>query len=245
MAVDLVEKIARFHIMCAERLVEEESYNFDKKLNDENLTKCLRTLKHMYHDLEESGVRCPNEAEFRCYDVLMNLNEGDTLREIQNLPDELQLDERVQFALNCFKVLDTNNYIRFFKLVKETSYLEACILKRYFYQVRRKALDTIVRAYVPGKQMIQFPVSKIHDWLAFETEMECRKFLRAHGLESEDGIIFLERASLMHPETPPPVMRAKWLIEAKKNVSYGEIVNGGKLGDNPYLEYYPHDSFDD
>ena len=55
MAVDLVEKIARFHIMCAERLVEEESYNFDKKLNDENLTKCIQTLKHMYYDMSIEG----------------------------------------------------------------------------------------------------------------------------------------------------------------------------------------------
>ena len=55
MAVDLVEKIARFHIMCAERLVEEESYNFDKKLNDENLTKCIQTLKHMYYDMGIEG----------------------------------------------------------------------------------------------------------------------------------------------------------------------------------------------
>ena len=46
-AVSLVEKVTRFHIMCAARLVEEDSQNFSKKLNDENLTKCLQTLKHM------------------------------------------------------------------------------------------------------------------------------------------------------------------------------------------------------
>ena len=56
MAVDLVEKIARFHIMCAERLIEEEIYNFDKKLNDENLTKCIQTLKHMYYDMGIEGM---------------------------------------------------------------------------------------------------------------------------------------------------------------------------------------------
>lgn len=50
-AVTLVEKCCRFHIVCSERLVEEDSYNFSPKLNDENLTKCLQTLKHMYEDL--------------------------------------------------------------------------------------------------------------------------------------------------------------------------------------------------
>ena len=55
-ALSIVEKCARFHIFCSERLCEENAHNFDRKLNDENLTKCLRTLKHMYHDLEVSKI---------------------------------------------------------------------------------------------------------------------------------------------------------------------------------------------
>ena len=50
-SVSLVEKCARFHIFCAERLCEEDAHDFDPKLNNENLTKCLQSLKHMYHDL--------------------------------------------------------------------------------------------------------------------------------------------------------------------------------------------------
>lgn len=60
--------------------MEEEARNFDIKINNENLTKCLQTLKEMYDDLLKRGVACPREAEFRAYVVLMNLNEGDTLR---------------------------------------------------------------------------------------------------------------------------------------------------------------------
>ena len=79
--MDLVEKCARFHIYCSERLCEEDSMVFDNKINNENLTKCLQTLKELYHDLAvKHNIYCPNEAEFRAYKVLMNLNEGDTLR---------------------------------------------------------------------------------------------------------------------------------------------------------------------
>jgi len=53
---------------------------FDAKINTENLTKCLQTLKEMYADLVKRGVTCESEAEFRAYIVLMNLNNGDTLR---------------------------------------------------------------------------------------------------------------------------------------------------------------------
>ena len=244
-SVSIVEKCSRFHIFCAERLIEESAFNFDRKLNDENLTKCLRTLKHMYHDLREAGTHCPNECEFRAYDVLMNLNEGDTLREIQALPKEIQENPKVKFALECFKALESNNYIKFFKLVKKAEYLEACLMKRYFYQVRRLALEIVLKAFVPGKNLIEIPVSKICHWLAFESDMDCAKFFRLHGVESEDGIFFMERASLMYPENPPPMIRSKLLIESKKLVSYGEVVNGGPLGENPYLEYFPHDSFND
>ena len=73
--------VFRFHIYCSERLCEEDMMTFDAKINNENLTKSLQTLKELYNDLmSKHGLTCPNEAEFRAYIVLMNLNEGDILR---------------------------------------------------------------------------------------------------------------------------------------------------------------------
>ena len=136
LAVALMEKCARLHIVCSERLVEESSHNFDRKLNDENLTKCLQTLKHMYEDLRVEGTRSPNEPEFMAYDVLMNLNDGDTLRTIQNMEPWVRSHPSIKFALKVFMALNSNNYIKFFRLVRqEASLLQGCILLRYFYQV--------------------------------------------------------------------------------------------------------------
>lgn len=42
----LVEQCARFHIHCAARLIAEEPQVFDQKINTENLTKCLQSLKY-------------------------------------------------------------------------------------------------------------------------------------------------------------------------------------------------------
>lgn len=41
----LVEQCARFHIHSAARLIAEEPQVFDQKINTENLTKCLQSLK--------------------------------------------------------------------------------------------------------------------------------------------------------------------------------------------------------
>ena len=40
----------------------------------------IQTLKHTYEDLRHHDVQCPNEPEFRLYDVLLKLNDGDTLQ---------------------------------------------------------------------------------------------------------------------------------------------------------------------
>ena len=156
-------------MLCAERLCEESFHDFSPKLNDENLTKCLQTLKYMYYDLSLEEVICPREHEFRAYDVLMNLNQGDTLREVQTLGAHLRYHDRVRFALKCFAALNSNNYVSFFKLVRKATFLEACILKRYFYQVRRCALEVIQRAFTPGKGLVQMPLDSIHQQLGFES----------------------------------------------------------------------------
>lgn len=50
-AVKLAEQCGRIHIHYAVRLVVEEPIIFDQKTNMENLTKCMQSLKYMYHDL--------------------------------------------------------------------------------------------------------------------------------------------------------------------------------------------------
>lgn len=77
-----MEQCARFHIHCSARLVAEDLSVFDQKINTENLTKCLQTLKYMYDDLHLKGQTSPNEAEFRAYVVLLNLNDGNFMWEV-------------------------------------------------------------------------------------------------------------------------------------------------------------------
>lgn len=122
---------------------------FDQKINNENLTNCLQTLKHLYADLETKCEYCPSEPEFRAYDVLLNLNEGDILRQVQLLEQRVRESPEVVEALGFYSALNNNNYVRFFKLLQRTTYLNACILQRYFTQVRLKALLSILKAYSP------------------------------------------------------------------------------------------------
>lgn len=56
--------------------------SFDAKINNENMTKCLQSLKEMYQDLATRQIYCAREAEFRQYSVLVKLNDGDILRSV-------------------------------------------------------------------------------------------------------------------------------------------------------------------
>ena len=58
---------SRFHIICAHLLCEADINSFDAKINTENLTKCLQTLKQFYGDLYKDKVQC-DQAWF-CYAV--------------------------------------------------------------------------------------------------------------------------------------------------------------------------------
>lgn len=104
--VSLIEKCTRFHIHCAHHLCEEPMSSFDAKINNENMTKCLQSLKEMYQDLANKGIYCKSEAEFRGYNVLLNLNKGDILRWEQDISCFLSLPlGRIGFGIKSRQIV--------------------------------------------------------------------------------------------------------------------------------------------
>ncbi|XP_055586084.1 germinal-center associated nuclear protein [Uranotaenia lowii] len=231
-AVRLVEQCARFHIHCAARLIAEEPSVFDQKINTENMTKCLQSLKYMYHDLGLKGVRCPNEAEFRGYVILLNLNDGNFLWEIKQLPKDILKSREVRFALEVYFAVENNNYVRFFRLVEKTTYMNACILLRYFNQVRSRALQTMLRAYT-YRNPATFSLEHFCDILAFEDTEAAASFLEAYGLpvNADLGTVLMDPKLFERPEVPFQLERAYQLVESKRTTTVGEVISGEPLID--------------
>lgn len=65
---------------------------------------------------------------------------------------EIINSEPVKFAIEVSIALSMDNYVRFFKLVRRTTYLNACILLRYFAQVRSKALFSVLKSHCFGNK---------------------------------------------------------------------------------------------
>lgn len=244
--VDLIEKCTRFHIYCSERLSEEDMHSFDAKINNENLTKCLQTLRELYYDLElKQKIFCQNEAEFRAYTVLMNLNEGDILREVQQLRAEVRTSPAIRFALQAYFAVNSNNYVKFFQLVKKTTFTNACIMHRYFTQVRNKALVLMMKGYnfVKNKPT-QIPLCDLVQILCFESESEASDFCQHFGfLVTNCGELVLDKTKYIEPETAWAPRRAVNLIESRLKSSVGELINGGPFSHTGHL--IPKSSFDE
>ncbi|XP_065829657.1 germinal-center associated nuclear protein-like [Oscarella lobularis] len=241
-AVDLTEKATRFHVFSAHCLCEEDLRSFDPKINNENLTKCLQSLKQYYADLNDlQNVRCSSEAEFRAYSILLQLDQGDVLREVLTLSPAVRQSTAVKFALAVHSAYSSNNYVRFFRLVRRATYLNACILHRYFQQIRASALKTIVRGHSIPKGETRFPLQELVKLLAFEDENDAANFCVHYGLDAEDGSVIFTRNQLTSPTEAFPIQRAEQLIESKRTCSIGEVVYGGSLP--AFGLHEPHSSF--
>ncbi|XP_064016378.1 germinal-center associated nuclear protein isoform X2 [Pogoniulus pusillus] len=240
--VSLIEKCTRFHIHCAHHLCEEPMSSFDAKINNENMTKCLQSLKEMYQDLANKGVYCKSEAEFRGYNVLLNLNKGDILREVQQFHPEVRNSPEVRFAVQAFAALNSNNFVRFFKLVQTASYLNACLLHCYFNQIRKDALKSLNIAYTVSTQRCTvFPLDHLVRMLLFKDSEEATDFISYYGLSVSDGAyVELNRSAFLEPDGLPKPRKSLY-VSQKLTVSVGEVVNGGPLPSVPH--HVPVSSF--
>ncbi|XP_021566811.1 germinal-center associated nuclear protein isoform X2 [Carlito syrichta] len=229
LTVSLIEKCTRFHIHCAHFMCEEPMSSFDAKINNENMTKCLQSLKEMYQDLRNKGIFCASEAEFQGYNVLLNLNKGDILREVQQFHPAVRNSSEVKFAVQAFAALNSNNFVRFFKLVQSASYLNACLLHCYFNQIRKDALRALNVAYtVSTQRSTVFPLDGVVRMLLFRDCEEAADFLNYHGLTVSDGCVELNRSTFLEPEGLSKARKSVF-ITRKLTVLVGEIVNGGPL----------------
>lgn len=228
--VELVEQCVRFHIHCSARLIAEDPSTFDQRINTENLTKCLQTLKYMYNDLKLKNIKCPNEAEFRAYVVLLNLNEsGNFLWEIKQLEKAILNSKEVRFALDVYFAVSNNNYVKFFNLVRDSSYMSACLLLRYFTQVRMKAISIIMKSYTPRKVGFNYNISYLTEILAFEDFETTVNFLNHHGFmcDTDADIVLLDRSMFSAGETAYQMERAIEMVESKLESTVAQAVCGG------------------
>ena len=212
LAVECYERIARFHILSLhqlsnpDNLLEEE--HFDAHQEREQLNNTLLSLIYYYDDHRER-VKFPNEAEFRAYLVIFEIEsqKPDIEDRMQSWPGTMLKDERVRTALKLYNAATSptqplgplqpfepsaiaqNNAGSFWNMLasKSVPYMMACLAELYFAKVRFGALDALWRSckQAPLSQQARsrdWTLDGVTDFLGFDSEEQTREFCAAFDL---------------------------------------------------------------
>ena len=223
-AIDCFERIARFHLLALHQLSHPTRDNgeFDHFQEREQLNNTLLSLMYYYDDSRHK-LTAPNEAEFRAYCIVFEIQSQrpDLEDRAQRWPQSLLCDPRVDVALRLHAAagnrrdaqgplrprtpfaIAQNNYMRFWALVgsARVSYLLACAAEIYFHFVRRNALHAICRSHRVGLRgkTEDLTLDHLTRVLGFDTEEQVDYFVSEHGLtvrEREDGQSHVDLSSV-------------------------------------------------
>ena len=223
-AIDCFERIARFHILSLHQLSQPglDNGGFDHYQEREQLNNTLLSLMYYYDDSRHK-LTSPNEAEFRAYCIIFEIQNQrpDIEDRAQNWPKRVLGDPRVQTAMKLYAAagntmdkqgplrphevfsIAQGNYGRFWSVVgsNAVSYLMACAAEIYFNLVRSMALEAIWKAYRRGGQMKMedLILGDLRTALGFDNEDQVQSFCEDHGFvigEREDGESFLDISSV-------------------------------------------------
>ncbi|KAF2069455.1 hypothetical protein CYY_009228 [Polysphondylium violaceum] len=193
-SINIHERCTRFHIVSHHYLCELPDKDFNQFQNREQLNNCLTSLKQFYDDHKRrTGLISKNEPEFRSYYILNSLeNNSDLVSYMISIPQEIFYHPFIQYAIEVWKAYRSSNYCRFFILAAKGTFLQACILHRYFIHVRKMAVKYMNKAYRAGKNAItMYPIADFQSLLMFYDIAETMDFIEQYRFSVDsDQVVF-------------------------------------------------------
>lgn len=238
-AIDLCKPIIRFHIMASYELCDVTINRFaltgsDAHQNMEQLMKALSMILNFY---ERNCARGKNmeedsqEGEFWGYHLLLNMGLSDTFQAsspclcLKRMSRRVLGFPEVKFARAVMRTLRWGNYYAFSNLLKEATYLQACIMNLYLSKVRETALAVINRSCYKAQP---YPLKDLLDVLFFTNEAEvealCSHYGLSFGADERGTKVLIVKQSSMNSSVkgwPPQVVP---LIEGKRRCDRATVV---------------------
>jgi len=230
-AVELLERISRFHIISEYLFCEEEGFNHQRMQNMQILNKYLISLAELYRDLRARGISCEHEVEFHGYMIIFLMddygkNPKDRLELVQylrKLPQDVIQTPHMQSILKLYALFKQQNFYAFFEHAqKKFDFLTLCQLHRVLSPVRMRALHIFKKAFRNSYSLEDWV-----DFLKFDSTLQATNFLKAFGVRiSGDKISFPQSIpSINYADLP--IERSYW-IDGKKpvDISYADLLDG-------------------
>lgn len=209
-AIDCFERIARFHILALHQLSlpeNVENNEFDAHQELEQLNKTLLSLTYYYDDNRETVIS-PNEAEFRAYMIMIEIEysrpnleqRAGTWRKpvLEDLHVQMALslyascggiedDQGPWFAGTEFEVARSNPQ-SFFVFLKSSKvpYLLACAAEISFHYIRGVILESVWTQYkdavAKSLELRDLSADEVRVLLGFDDQEQVSKFCLDQGL---------------------------------------------------------------
>ncbi|KAI9818466.1 MAG: hypothetical protein M1827_000525 [Pycnora praestabilis] len=223
-AIECYERIARFHILALHQLSRPGNPDFSHKQEREQLDATLLSLMYYYDDSRDT-LQSPNEAEFRAYCIIFQIQDRtpDVEERASTWRKEVFWNPRVQRALRLYAaasdtlddqgplrpttchLIAQGNFGGFWDMIRsnEISYLMACVAEMFFGLVRKQALISIwASSYKPVNKP-----TKTDDWIlsdlletfGFDDEDQVQTFCEEYGFsfgERTDSQLYLDLTSV-------------------------------------------------
>ncbi|KAI8617340.1 SAC3/GANP/Nin1/mts3/eIF-3 p25 family-domain-containing protein [Chytriomyces sp. MP71] len=201
-AVECHERIARYHIICASKLMDTE--NFSLQQEQEQMRKTLQSLREYYIDMNKRGIPCPNEAEFQAYYILSHFWQNEIVTMAETLPAHVYDDARVQRAIELQQLAQCATApvfkgmrralgglafsSRLFRVLGDvgTPYLVAALVHQEFVRIRCNVLRTMNRALYDFAPHVD--VGELVGLLGCDDEEEVLNILDYYEIKVEEGM---------------------------------------------------------
>lgn len=154
-SIDCHEKICRIHILSLHVMSGANDPDYQQQQEVEQFNNSLQTLTHMYDDVRSRGGFCPNEPEFRAYELISKIKDTELDRYLQTLPHYIQTAPIVQQTIMLRNLViqgmnSLNYYYEFFKIIldkSKTTFLMSSLAEIHFNEIRFNALRAMSRSF--------------------------------------------------------------------------------------------------
>ncbi|CAN3486061.1 nuclear mRNA export protein Sac3p [Diutina catenulata] len=264
-AIDCNERIVRIHLVSL-HVMAGSDVEHSQQQELEQLHKALQTLVEIYDDVRNHGGQCPNEPEFRAYQLLAHLRDPEVEREVQTLPSDVYKHPHVQHALRLRAMASQNDlkqrgyanvpganerYVEFFRQVfsQATPFLFGCLLEVHFNEIRFYALKSMSRSYHTKMAGGGLPVDAIRDMLGFDTSDNVVSFVEYFDLpvvaspDGKDVVDLFSKTSMASlsslEEKPRRAQAYSPQLDSKLGQGLVTIVNSGLPNDDLKMTVAP------
>ena len=224
-AIDILKKAVRFHIVIMEECKSER--NFDRAACLDQLHGCLLPLMAHARAVETVSIA----DEFRLYYILLNMKSKDiVLNSIRNILQEnmhVKNGNYKQATVDLALEFVIFNYYKLFRIFERLPYIASCCLVMILDSLRIKSLTIIQKAY--SSKNSKLPLQALTKWLRFDSCQDAREFCELVGLNSDNQSILMNRTLQSDTgEIEKLKSRSNWrLIGIKKFKTIKDYVREG------------------